>query len=201
MSAPVIAGNVYDKWATRNPIAKLLMDNFERTMADVVLPLDVASILEVGCGEGEVSSRLAALKPGARTFASDLDVPIVRLAQQRHGHVPFFASSATALPFGDGAADLVVLSEVLEHLPDPAGALAEASRVAHKYCLLSVPREPIWRALNMFRGAYVSDLGNTPGHIQHWSTSAFVAFVSQRLDVLAVRTPFPWTMVLGRPRR
>jgi len=61
-----------------------------------------------------------------------------------------------------------------------------------------VPREPIWRALNLARGKYVRDLGNTPGHLGHWSRRGFLELLGGRLEVVAVRTPLPWTMALCR---
>ena len=88
--------------------------------------------------------------------------------------------------------------EVLEHLEDPAAGLAEIARVASRTCLVSVPREPIWRMLNVARGAYWSALGNTPGHLNHWSRAAFSAFVGTRLDVVETASPLPWTVVLAR---
>jgi hypothetical protein len=64
--------------------------------------------------------------------------------------------------------------------------------------LVSVPREPLWRGLNMARGAYLRDLGNTPGHLNHWSRRGFVALLSRHGEVREVRSPFPWTMLLVR---
>ena len=76
--------------------------------------------------------------------------------------------------------------------------LDEMSRVASRKILVSVPREPIWRILNMARGAYIKDLGNTPGHLNHWSKRSFVQMLKGYGRVDAVLTPFPWTMVLLR---
>jgi hypothetical protein len=58
----------------------------------------------------------------------------------------------------------------------------------------------LWRLLNLARGRYVARLGNTPGHLQHWSTGAFQRLLATELDVRAVRTPLPWTQVLGEVR-
>jgi ubiquinone/menaquinone biosynthesis C-methylase UbiE len=105
---------------------------------------------------------------------------------------------AEHLPFGDGEFDLAAAIEVLEHVPDPEHTVAEMARVAGRHLLVSVPREPLWRGLNMARGAYLKDLGNTPGHLNHWSKRAFVRLLAQHGEVIEARSPFPWTMVLLR---
>jgi hypothetical protein len=76
--------------------------------------------------------------------------------------------------------------------------LAEMSRCARRHLLASVPREPLWRALNVARGAYVAQLGNTPGHLNHWSRRAFAAMMRTHGEVVELRSPFPWTMLLVR---
>ena len=77
------------------------------------------------------------------------------------------------LPFADDEFEIATAMEVLEHVPDAADVLSEMARVSSKWILVSVPREPLWRGLNMARGAYWRDLGNTPGHINHWSKRSF----------------------------
>jgi ubiquinone/menaquinone biosynthesis C-methylase UbiE len=104
---------------------------------------------------------------------------------------------AEHLPFGDGEFELAAAIEVLEHVPDPEHTVSEMARVARGgHLLVSVPREPLWRALNMARGAYLRDLGNTPGHVNHWSKRSFVELLSRYGSVAETRSPFPWTMVL-----
>jgi hypothetical protein len=87
---------------------------------------------------------------------------------------------------------------VLEHVPDPDAVLSQMARVARAHLLVSVPREPVWRALNLARGAYVRELGNTPGHVNHWSRSSFQALLGRFGAVEQTRSPFPWTMLLVR---
>nr|WP_256444588.1 methyltransferase domain-containing protein [Aquihabitans sp. G128] len=99
------------------------------------------------------------------------------------------------LPFEADTFDLVLAIEVLEHVPYPELALSELHRVARRDVVVSVPREPIWSAANLARGKYLKDLGNTPGHINHWSKKGFAELVGRRFDVRAVHSPFPWTMV------
>jgi 2-polyprenyl-3-methyl-5-hydroxy-6-metoxy-1,4-benzoquinol methylase len=94
----------------------------------------------------------------------------------------------------------VVCCEVLEHLADPARALALLARLAQPHLIVSVPREPLWRILNLARGRYWAALGNTPGHLQHWSARRFLALLHDHVEVREVRTPLPWTMALCRRR-
>jgi SAM-dependent methyltransferase len=102
------------------------------------------------------------------------------------------------LPFAENEFDLACAIEVLEHVPDPEHTLEEMARCAERHLLVSVPREPLWRMLNMARGAYWSELGNTPGHLNHWSKRSFVRLLSRHGDVVEIRSPFPWTMLLVR---
>jgi ubiquinone/menaquinone biosynthesis C-methylase UbiE len=103
---------------------------------------------------------------------------------------------AENLPFGENEFELAAAIEVLEHVPDPEHTVAEMARVAGGHLLVSVPREPLWRALNVARGAYIKDLGNTPGHVNHWSKRSFVAMLERYGRVVEARSPFPWTMLL-----
>ena len=104
---------------------------------------------------------------------------------------------AENLPFADAEFDVAAAIEVLEHVPDPEHTVAEMARCARGgHVLVSVPREPLWRGLNMARGAYLRDLGNTPGHLNHWSRRSFVALLSRHGEVVEARSPFPWTMLL-----
>ncbi len=196
----VVAGNVTDKYATRNPIARLLINGFLSAVSDLYAAAPAREVLEVGCGEGELCERLARLRPG-RFVGTDLSPRILEVARGRHPGLPLAAQSATALGFADRSFDLVLACEVLEHLPDPEAALREIARVARHHVILSVPREPLWRALNLARGSYLADLGNTPGHLQHWSRRGFVSLVSRHLEIEQVRAPLPWTVVSATVRR
>jgi SAM-dependent methyltransferase len=196
-AAAIPTGNTYDKYATKNPVERRLMAGFFGCLDDVLPGHPPASVLEVGVGEGEVSGRVRDRYPGARFVGVDLPDDDLATHWRRRGLHGAFADIAH-LPFGDDAFDLVLAIEVLEHVPDPVAALTELGRVARSYLVLSVPREPIWRIANMARGKYLRHLGNTPGHIQHWSRRGFVRLVNRHLEPVAVRTPFPWTMVAAR---
>lgn len=200
----LIVGNAYDKYGSTNPIVRRVMAGFESAMAALVGQADPSSIHEVGCGEGFWVVRWT--KEGLCARGSDVSGKVIELARENAAreNLPstlFEIRSIYELVPERDAADLVVCSEVLEHLESPRMALEALRAVALRHALLSVPREPLWRALNLARGSYVSALGNTPGHVNHWSVRSFVALVSSHFHVIEVRTPPPWTMVLCRPRR
>lgn len=189
-----VAGNNYDKYASKNPIEQKMMDGFFGALDRMLAGLAPKVVVEIGAGEGRITQRLVERFPGATVVG--LDLPDTNLAEEWDEiDVPMFFGDATRMPFVDKSIDLVVGLEVLEHVPQPERALADIARVCRGTAVLSVPREPIWRAGNMARGRYLKDLGNTPGHINHWSAKAFERFVGSRLTVTDVAKPLPWTMV------
>ena len=97
------------------------------------------------------------------------------------------------------SSETVLCCEVLEHLDNPKKALLSLLSITKKNLILSVPREPIWSALNLLRGKYFTSLGNTPGHIQRWSKKKFINFVSSYSKISTIRTPLPWTIISCRP--
>jgi 2-polyprenyl-3-methyl-5-hydroxy-6-metoxy-1,4-benzoquinol methylase len=199
----VVVGNVYDKYGSRNPIVKRLMRGFEGALSELVARAAPVSIHEVGCGEGYWVlhwNRCGLDARGSDFSAKAIDLARQNAAQQGVGAERFAVRSIYDLEPGRDAADLVVCCEVLEHLERPAEALRRLQRVVSRHLIVSVPREPIWRLLNLARAKYVGSLGNTPGHLQHWSARAFTQLVARYFEVVAVRTPLPWTIALCRAR-
>jgi ubiquinone/menaquinone biosynthesis C-methylase UbiE len=142
---------------------------------------------------------MAALIDGdARVVGLDRDVPALRRAWAQRDRIEFVTGDAHALPFGDREFDAVTLIESLQLMDDPPRALGEAARVARSAVLVSVPREPLWRALNLARGAYVRRLGDTPGHLHHWSRRSLIDLLAAHGAIVAVRSPLPWTLALIR---
>jgi SAM-dependent methyltransferase len=198
-----VTGNTYDKYGSTNPVVRRLMARFESTLDELFTQADAQSLLDVGCGEAVLTHQWAQrLGDGRRVVGIDLDDPALHAewAKRTAPNLEYRVMKAENLPFADGEFDLASAIEVLEHVPDPEHTVAEMARVAERWLLVSVPREPLWRALNMARGAYWKDLGNTPGHVNHWSKGSFVALLSRHGEVVQARSPFPWTMLLVRLR-
>jgi 2-polyprenyl-3-methyl-5-hydroxy-6-metoxy-1,4-benzoquinol methylase len=196
----VVTGNTYDKYGSNNPVVRRLMRNFERTLDELFVAAAPRSVLDVGCGEGVLVHRWAQRTGDARVVGVDLEEDSIQAgwAARQAPNLSYRVIESEALPFADGEFELATAIEVLEHVPDPERTLAEMARCASGHLLVSVPREPLWRMLNMARGAYWPALGNTPGHINHFSRRGFVRLLARHGEVVAVRSPFPWTMLLVR---
>jgi SAM-dependent methyltransferase len=199
-AAEVPTGNTFDKYGSSNPVVKRLMGGFHSTLDELWTKAAPSSILDVGCGEGVLTLEWAERLGEGRIVGIDLEDPKLRAewAKRSRLNLEFRAEEATQLSFSDDEFDLASAIEVLEHVPEPEATLAEMARVARDHLLVSVPREPLWRGLNMARGAYWRDLGNTPGHVNHWSKRGFVSLLSRYGTVEEARSPFPWTMLLVR---
>jgi 2-polyprenyl-3-methyl-5-hydroxy-6-metoxy-1,4-benzoquinol methylase len=200
VEAAEAGGNVYDKYGTSNPVARRLMAGFMSQLDELVERTGAKEAHEVGCGEGELAIRLA--QRGIRMRGTDAFPQVLEEAKRRAAaagvEIDFEATPVEDLAPGRHAAELILCCEVLEHLDDPERALEVLAGLARPWLIASVPREPLWRALNLARLSYVGELGNTPGHLNHWSKRDFVRFLTPRFEVIETRSPTPWTMVLCR---
>ena len=196
----VPTGNTYDKYGSRNPVVKRLMAGFHGALDELFETAAPGSVLDVGCGEGVLTSEFADRVNGGRVVGIDLEDPKLQeeWEQRRRPNLEYRVEEATSLSFANDEFEMATAIEVLEHVPQPERTLSEMARVARGWLLVSVPREPLWRMLNMARGAYWRSLGNTPGHINHWSKVGFVSLLQRYGKVEEVRSPFPWTMLLVR---
>jgi 2-polyprenyl-3-methyl-5-hydroxy-6-metoxy-1,4-benzoquinol methylase len=199
-TTPVPTGNTYDKYGSSNPVVRRLMSGFQSALDELWERAAPESILDVGCGEGVLTAAWAERLGDGRVVGIDLEDPKLRAewAARTRANLEFRAEEATSLSFDDGEFDMAAAIEVLEHVPAPEATVAEMARVARRWLLVSVPREPLWRGLNVARGAYLRDFGNTPGHVNHWSKRAFVSLLSRYGTVEEARSPLPWTMALVR---
>ena len=197
-------GNYEDKYHATNPAAKILMTGFLnsfRMMLSQVNPEKSMTICEVGCGEGELLKIIQETCPSSMVSACDISSQQIEIAesQKENSEVEFSVQNAESLSeFNDRSFDVVVCVEVLEHLEHPEVGLTEICRISRNDILVSVPNEPIWRVLNMIRGKYWNALGNTPGHLNHWSSFGLPIFLNSQheFEISNIAYPFPWQMVL-----
>jgi len=185
------------KYEDTNFISQYLVNGYFKSVEKLVLKAQaVESAHEIGAGEGRSTVKLNKMVPNLS--ASEYVDDLVTLAKGNNPQLNVFQESVYELKKRESSVDLVFLLEVLEHLDHPELALDEIRRISSKYLILGVPREPLWRFLNMCRLKYLSEFGNTPGHLNHWSKRALINLIEEKFGkVIAVESPLPWTIVLA----
>ena len=177
----ILIGNQLDKSQVANPIARRMVAGFDTALFKLIGlgKAKPATVHEVGCGEGRLSRHLRD-HLGVPVRASDFSRALIAENHARNeAGITYVARSIYDLDAIEDRAELVVCCEVLEHVERPAGALAALRRLDAPAYIISVPREPLWRLLNLARGKYPGALGNTPGHLHHWSRRGFVDFLTE----------------------
>ncbi len=183
-----------EKYSDSNPVVRFVLRRFFERVGGVLGRLSPRSVLDAGCGEGELLRR-GVLGGEVSTYALDLGAAAPGAFSGR-----FVRGSVLALPFPDAAFDVALCLEVLEHLADPAAAVRELARVARHAVVLSVPYEPYFRIGNVLRGKYLAGLGNYPEHVQHWNLKTFRAFLEPSAAEVEVQEALPWIIACCRPR-
>ena len=197
-TAAIPTGNTFDKYGSTNPLVRWMMRGFKKSVWELLDQTKPQNLLDVGCGEGIMAEAIVRRYAQVDVTGIDLDDGALKAhwSTRQIDRLTFCTGVAEGLPFRDNSFDTITSLEVLEHVQDPEASLSEMARVASNWLVLSVPREPLWRGLNMARGAYLAQFGNTPGHLNHWSRTNFVKLASRFGEVVEVRSPLPWTVLL-----
>ena len=195
----ILIGNQTDKGDLTNPIARKMVAGFDHALLTQLESWHAASLHEVGCGEGRLS-RLIQKKLWIEIRATDFSHQLILENQNRYEFgISYVRRSIYELDPIEDRAEVVICCEVLEHLEHPETGVEGLRKLNASHYLISVPNEPIWRLLNMMSGKYWAALGNTPGHLNHWSRSTFARFLGRSGFVVEkTLNPFPWLMLTGR---
>lgn len=167
----------HQKFTCGNPLYQWHLRAFLKRVYQMLAQTDARRVLDAGCGEGFVTHYLTQQNPDLELTGLDQSEEAVAYAQEHFGaSARFRTGNLYKLPFSDKSFDAVLCSEVLEHLDDTDRAVRELKRVARRYVLITVPREPYFKGLN--------DLGRrlglspNPGHVNFWTKKTFQAFVN-----------------------
>ena len=124
--------NFYEKFNSERIVSIKARNRIKKTID--LIPNDIDSLLEVGCGDGRIINQLV----GKYNKICGLDISHNAL---KHVKTEKVQGRIENLPFEDNSFDLVLCCEVLEHLPDDIyqDALKEIQRVSNEYILITVP--------------------------------------------------------------
>jgi SAM-dependent methyltransferase len=168
--------------------ARMLQD----VLRDVPSP---ALIVDVGCGDGMATEFAARANPGHRFVGLDWSVDALRQARSRGLTLVRSEVGSASLPIASGSADVVIMSELIEHLVDPDSALEEAWRVLKPAgtLLLSTPNLAAWYNRGLLalgiqplftevslRGVFGRPGTQVAGHLRLFTMRALVGLLTAR---------------------
>lgn len=167
---------------------QFLIARFFRKFYHLFSRVNVSSVLEVGCGEGFVLDYLIKRNPTLRLVGIDSNPSAIRMASQITARrITYACADGQHIPYPDGAFEMVIISEVLEHVQtDPTDILREAMRVSRRFLLITVPREPYFWAITACLLAFRAI--NDPEHINFWTKYQLQQWLRQHLAVLHYAT-------------
>jgi SAM-dependent methyltransferase len=163
-------------------------------------------IVDIGCGDGAATDLMRQLNPGHTVIGIDWSAMALARARARGLLVVQGSASPSGLPLPDESADVVIMSELIEHLVDTDAAAEEVRRVLRPggVLLLSTPNLAAWfnRALIALgiqpvfsevslRGVYGRPGRQVAGHLRLFTRRALVEFLTAR--------GFTCERVLGAP--
>lgn len=126
----------YDAWY-RTPRGRWIGDTEYRLLGEALRPALGASVLDVGCGTGYFSRRLAA--DGVKVTGIDADPAMIQYAQShRHGGDAYLAGDARALPFPDRHFDYCIAITSLCFIRELGQAMSEMVRMARRCIALGL---------------------------------------------------------------
>ncbi|MDP3733279.1 MAG: class I SAM-dependent methyltransferase, partial [Candidatus Daviesbacteria bacterium] len=172
--------------------------NFYSSLISLAKPLKAETILDAGCGEGFTMDKLSENGIGKKIEGVEYSKDAMAFGKKLFPHLIIKQGSVYDLPYKDNSFDLIICTEVLEHLEEPTKALREILRVSKKYLIVSVPNEPLFMLSNFLRGKNLLRLGNDKGHINHWTPLSLKRYLTQnKVKVKKIHLPFPWITILG----
>lgn len=163
----------------KDKLRKILINvgdlGFRRRVVEIINELDIKDgdkILDCGCGEGFYAMVISQLFPKAKVIGLDHDASLLKKAQKwvgKNKNITWVVADVNKIPFRTGYFDKIIISEILEHIPDDFRALKEVRRVLKTGGILTVtvPNHNypfFWDPLNWVRehlglGYFSPDLG------------------------------------------
>jgi ubiquinone/menaquinone biosynthesis C-methylase UbiE len=175
------AWGAFEAWLYSNVVAGGSDPLYARFVREALSPLfGLESIVDIGCGAGQVTRLIAERNPGWRVLGLDLAPQMIRRARRLSRGIPnlrFEVGDVMDLPLEDGSVDLVVSVASIKHWPDQVAGLRQIRRVLRplgNVCILEVDRACSPEAARTFVDYWRYVLPGTTGALA-WYFRRFVA--------------------------
>lgn len=176
----------YEKYMTKNPLKRKMVERLNEKIVNYIERLcteinkEKVKILDAGCGEGFISDLIDRNVENVQITGLEYTEEALKIARQMNQNITLIQGDIYSMPFEDHAFDIVLCTEVLEHLEKPDLALQELARVAEYTVFLTVPDEPWFCMGNLLALKNVSRLGNPIDHINHWTYRGFAKYIADK---------------------
>jgi 2-polyprenyl-3-methyl-5-hydroxy-6-metoxy-1,4-benzoquinol methylase len=190
----------FKKHTSSKGIRRTLINRFDKILISSIKNLDdtqAGNFLDVGCGEGFTLALLHEEMPHWNLCGFDINEDALDIAREKIPGSTCVCGDIYNIPFENKRFDMVLCSEVLEHLRNPDAALEQIKQKCKKHVILSVPHEPFFQIANFLSGKYFRTLGNHPEHIQHFSKRSFGRLCDKFFNRIKLTAVFPWIMYIG----
>jgi SAM-dependent methyltransferase len=187
------------KYENPNFIHQLVLGRFIDAVSREIGTLPTGRTLDFGCGEGLFLNELKRRGVGFDNILG-LDLRDDALADAKNLLPEYEFEKADLLTWDrpDRSFDLVIASQVLEHLPQPDLFLKRLFALTDQYLLLTVPWEPWFRLINLMRGRDITRFGNHPEHINHWGVGEFRQLIEPHGAIVRLYTVFPFIIAVAK---
>lgn len=183
-----------------NRITRGITRRFIDNLLAELKSLQPETILDVGCGTGYITN-IMSNELDSTVIGCDMDSNRISFARGNFGQEVIIAD-ITQLPFRDDSFDIVVASEILEHINCTEAALNEIARVAKKCVVITVPNEPYFRIANFLRGKNVTRFGNPSGHVNHYNKESLQKLLETKFPVLEIKiNAIIWLMAISSMKK
>lgn len=169
----------YEVAISKNLIQKIWHGRRWRVLKKL-LDLRTKRILDLGCASGHFTSRIQSYLMQAQVIGVDVYEPFIHFSREKYPGLDCVCADAHKLPFYDECFDVVVLSEVLDHVVDPKTVLLEARRILRDGGSLIVSLDELSLS---FRIAWFFWIRVNPGkvwkgaHLHHFNNDSFERFL------------------------
>lgn len=189
------------KYANRNPLHRFALNRFFDSIATEIKRIEPKRILDFGSGEGFFIDELMKRNVVIHQYLGiDTRQNALREAKSKYPQFSFVKTDLFHCALKTHF-DLIIASQVLEHLSRPEEYLRSLCALSNGALLLTVPDEPWFRILNLLRGRDIKNRGNHPDHINLWSYRRFCEFVGEFATIERSYRSFPFSIVVGKPVR